>query len=335
MVSLKVVSIGGFGHSASVFDEMHCMTEAQLVAFAPALSGENLDVVTNHKIYNKHVRFFEDYRQMLKTIQPDVAIVSTRLNMISEVATEAALAGCHLICEKPLAIDYNSLQKLRQTVEKTNVKVMAMLSMRAVPVFIAARKAYLRGDIGEVVLANVRKSYKWGTRPPWFVERRFYGGTICWVGIHAIDLINFITGVKFAAVSAMHSNFAHKDFRQCEDNCSMILELSNGAHASASLDLCRPSSAGTYNDDWVRIVGTKGVLEAGTVTNTCCLLAKDAQPQTITLDSPNMIFRSFLLSLISKFPPQATTEDAFMLTYVCLCARDAADNGTVIRVRNG
>ena len=31
------------------------------------------------------------------------------------------------------------------------------------------------GQIGQVVLANARKSYKWGTRPQWFGERGRYG----------------------------------------------------------------------------------------------------------------------------------------------------------------
>ena len=48
MKKLKVVSIGGFGHSVFVFDDMLGMDEAELVGLAPAFDGEDISFFTSH-----------------------------------------------------------------------------------------------------------------------------------------------------------------------------------------------------------------------------------------------------------------------------------------------
>ena len=97
MSKLNVVSIGGFGHSVFVFDDMLGMAEAELVAFAPSLEDEPPTNLANHKIYSDKIRRFEDYRTMLAEIEADVAVISTRLDKIAPIAIEAANVGCHLI----------------------------------------------------------------------------------------------------------------------------------------------------------------------------------------------------------------------------------------------
>ena len=190
MSKLKVVSIGGFGHSVFVFDDMLEMAEAELVAFAPAFEEEPPDNLINHKIYNDQIKRFEDYQKMLAEIEADVAVISTRLDKIAAIAIEAANAGCHLICEKPLALTHESLREVYKAVKDNKVELFAMHSMRSEGAFITAHNIYRNGNIGEAVLANGRKSYKWGTRPDWFADRKTSGGTIGWVGIHALDFIH-------------------------------------------------------------------------------------------------------------------------------------------------
>jgi predicted dehydrogenase len=337
MEKLKVASIGGFGHSVFIFNDMVGMTEVKLVAVAPVLDDEPLDIVTGHKIYNDRVKRYDDWRKMLVGVEPDVVVISTRLDKITEIAIAAAEAGCHLICEKPLALTHASLRELYEVVKKNKVELFAMHSMRSEGAFITARNIYRNGDIGEVVLANGRKSYKWGTRPDWFARREIYGGTIGWVGIHALDFIHYITGVGYRSVMAMQGNFNHPSHKGCEDNCGLVLEMENGAHATVSVDLCRPSSSPTHGDDWVRIVGTKGVIEANASKGTCNLIAEGKEPVDVPVAEDSKMFRNFMLSLLGKaeYEPELGTRDGFMLTHVCLCSRDAADKGIKMEIEKG
>jgi predicted dehydrogenase len=334
MNKLTVVNIGGFGHTDAVFRDLAGMQEAELIGLAPAYPGEDiskflkLEPAVGKKVY-------DDYKQMLKELKPDVAIISTRLDLIPHLIIDAVDAGCHVIAEKPLALDLAMLEKVRRTVEGSKINLMAMLTMRSDPQFVAARQVYINKAIGEAVLVNARKSYKWGTRPDWFGDRGKYGGTIGWVGIHAFDYINFITDLGFTKIAAMQSNFAHSERPACEDNCALLAELANGGHATISVDYCRPEIAETHGDDWIRIVGTKGVLEASGSKKECSVISNDKGSFLYPLpNGKDKIFSRFLLNILGGKSNSEITQVSFMLTKVCLIACEAAQKNKVVNIEN-
>lgn len=269
---------------------------------------------------------------MLDDLQPDVVIISTRLDLIPKVVIDAANRGCHLIAEKPLALDLETLARVKAAVESNGVRLTAMLSMRSEPQFIAAKQLYDQGVIGEAVLVNGRKSYKWGNRAEWMGDKSMYGGTIPWIGIHALDFINFVTGLGFKKVAAMAGNFAHPERPACDDNSTLILELSNGAHATASVDLFRPESANTWGDDWIRVVGTRGIIEARGSDLTCLLHLEGPAPVPAELPDKQKIFRNFLLAVGGDDTLSIPQDESFMLTEVCLHAQKSAETEYFIEI---
>jgi predicted dehydrogenase len=332
MNKLTVVSIGGFGHTDAVFRDLAGMQEAEVVGLAAAYQGEDISKFTKFEP-GVGKKVYDDYKQMLKELKPAVAIISTRLDLIPRLILDAADAGCHIIAEKPLALDMAMLEKVRASVERNKVNLMAMLTMRSEPQFVAAKQAYDSGAVGEAVLVNGRKSYKWGTRPDWFADKDKYGGTIGWVGIHAFDYINYITGLNFTKVAAMQGNLAHGERAACEDNCALIAELSNGAHATISVDYCRPEAAPTHGDDWVRIAGTKGVIEASGSKKECSVISEEKGVFQHPLpDGKDKMFRSFLLNILADNSSEQIKEVSFMLTKVCLIAREAAQKNRVMNI---
>jgi len=117
----------------------------------------------------------------------------------------------------------------------------------------------------------------------------------------------------------------------------LVLELSNGGHATVSVDLFRPGSAATHGDDWVRIVGTKGVIEANGSKETCNLIVEGKESVDVPVADKRNMFGNFLLSLQGgpAYEPEITTENGFKLTHAALCARDAADEGKVVKIEQG
>jgi len=314
-----------------VLDEITGTAGIDVVAMAASGVRESVDNVVTYPASPKDIAVFEDYHTMLTTVHPDVVVISCRLDRLPRIAMDAARAGCDLICEKPLALDVPTLQELYGVVMTSGVRLMAMLSMRADPVFQTARRLYRDGEIGEVVLANAHKSYKYGDRPDWFGTRRMYGGTMLWVGIHALDMIQFTTAQTFTSVAALQRNFAHPQRRDCEDSVAAILGLDNGGSATVSIDLLRPEAAATHGDDSIRIVGTLGIIEARSNDNVVRLLQHNADTRTITPGPARPIYRPFLLGETSD-DQLMHPEDPFLLTHACLCAREAADAGVVEQI---
>ena len=165
------------------------------------------------------------------------------------------------------------------------------------PVMQAAAGVIQSGEIGDVVLLNARKSYKWGERAEWFGKRELYGGTIPWVAIHAIEMVHHLSGRDFVSVSAMQSNRAHPDRPGCEDNGIINFSLSGGGHASVSFDILRPKAAATHGDDWVRIVGSTGVIEASLDRGWCKVTTMETAEREMPLPTRGAYHAPFLRSL--------------------------------------
>ena len=109
-----------------------------------------------------------------------------------------------------LGLAHAPLEKLYRTIVKRGVQCIAMLSNPYHGVIRGARQLATDGRFGKIVIVNARKSYKWGSRPDWFGNREWYGNTIGWIGIHALDMIQAVTGKRFTSVAAMLSNASHR-----------------------------------------------------------------------------------------------------------------------------
>lgn len=326
---LRLGFAGGFGHAVCVLDELQCFPGAmptEICGLAPCYAGECIDAFACHPLL-QDIRTFASLPEMLAMTKPDVLVVSTRPDQIFPAAWTGLKNGCHLILEKPVALRSESLATLNQAIKRTSLRIFAMLSMRSLPAFAMAREIVRDGQIGKVVLVNTRKSYKWGQRPDWFNDRTKYGGTWPWIGIHNLDMAQFITGQLPIRVCATHANLAHPALPGCEDVGSGIFTLENGAAMTASIDLCRPDSADSWGDDWIRVVGTQGVVEANASTGKIkweCCNGKSVVEWCSTKPLP--IYLPFLRSLREPNAPPDLL--ALHLTAAALAARDSADSQT-------
>lgn len=296
----------------------------EIAGMAPAYDGEDLSGFNGCCFLPDDLPVFSSPEKLLAESRLDVVVVSTRPDHIARTVIFAAEAGCDIISEKPLGLSFDEVRQVRDAVQANSVRLFPMLSMRTDPAFLKVRELYRSGAIGEAVLINTRKSYRFGDRPEWFGDRAKYGGTFPWVGIHAVDMIHFITGQEFVSVSARHANFSHPERLDCEDGCVALFELSNGAFASASVDLLRPDSAPTHGDDWIRMVGIRGVLEASANEGAVKLINESGESVIKASAGAVAFYAEFLMTDRSSLVEPG---DGFLLTEAALCARDSADQG--------
>jgi predicted dehydrogenase len=330
----RVAYIGGFGHWPQVAREFQGRCDVENVGVAPAYEGESIEVFQDHPAFAEALPVYPSAEGLLTSAGPDLVVVSTRPDHIARNAVLAAEAGCDVICEKPIGLTSVETDAVYDAVQKNGVQLLPMLSMRFNPVMVKAREVYAAGAIGEAASISAQKSYPFGERQEWFGERAKYGGTLPWVGIHAADMIHFVTGLGFASVTARHTNFSHAERPDCEDSCTAIFELTNGAFASVTADLLRPSEAPTYGDDRIRIAGTRGVLEAVANDGTVRLINENGE-SILRAEPESVPFYSRVLGDSDKDFPAVGPGDGFLLTRAVLAARDSADrNGALIKIKS-
>jgi len=329
--TLRVATIGAVGHINYVVDGLKADPTCMFVAAARHEAGERLEPVLNSDAARRdQPKVYDDYRQMLDEVKPDIACVCMKYYRNAEGCIAAAEHGCHILCEKPIATELPDLLKLRETVQRTGVRLTGMFSYRFNGHFRAARKAVAAGLIGQPVLAFGQKSYKFGIRPDLYKDRRQYGGTIPWVAIHAIDFVRFVTGLEYTSVTARHANKAHPDYPGLEDCGALLFGLSNGGQAVITFDYLRPSHAETHGDDRLRVAGTEGVLEVRPADDLCQAITHKQAMVELQHNGDVDLFGDFVKELRGQGKHLITPDEPFRLTEIALKAREAADTGRTI-----
>ena len=264
--TISVLLVGGFGHAVFVFDEwLRDDANVHLVGAVQTLEDESLQGFLSHPwCKNVDVPLYKDLNEALIAEKPDLVIVSTRPDLNPKLIVQSLQAGCHVIAEKPLAVDEDGLQQIYHAVVETGKYVLPMLGTYDCKAFVKARELIHSGLIGEIALVNSRKSYQWGNRANWFKQRELYGGIWSWVGIHSFSMAELVLqkNVK-KIVAAQEFNRFHGEFGTgCSDTLSGLFLLDDDIQMTVSVDLLRPDVQESWGDDWLRIVGSKGILEA-------------------------------------------------------------------------
>lgn len=317
---LRIGFVGAEGHFIVALEELAHDPRVRFVAAASAWQGEGLGPVTGHPAFKGEV--LGSAEDLCASGMCDIVVVSTRHDRIFPSALVAVRHGLHVICEKPYAMRLADLESLEAAVKDQGVEFFPLFGMRTEPAFRAARDVIASGSVGEPRLINTRKSYKWGTRPAWFADRTTFAGIIPWVGIHAIDLVQSLVKEEPLSIHAITGPPAHPDYPDCESSAIIAMRYADGVVASASLDYCRPAGASTHGDDWLRVAGTRGVVEANGSANWCRLIADRGEVEEVPLPQAEALTPQFISALLGSGLPPITTEDGFRSVRVSLRAQD-------------
>ena len=234
----------------------------------------------------------------------------------------ALQAGKHVFCEKSIALQWSEYFAIEKAISQSQARVWSMLNMRYQSGFYNVLRALEQGAIGAVRSVSVRKSYKHGQRPDWYNDRALYGGTVLWVGSHALDLLVASAG-PIQSIQGMHDCAG----RQYAMSAQLQCRHTNGILSSANIDFYQPASANAHSDDRLHITGTDGVIE---YSNGVIRLVNQAGVQNTALVSvPSGVFADGVSAIVSGNEPTVSTDEMLMITRAALAGRDSADQNGV------
>jgi len=329
---VKAVIIGTSGHIDLALEVRDRMPGVAFVGIAPGSADEDAREFFVDQMEASLIPFYDDYRRMLDREKPHLAVVAPFFFLQSRIASECLERGIHVFVEKPMAVSFEQLERLRRAYAQGKAELCPMLASRYIPGFHAAWSAVRDGAVGEPLLISALKSYKLGSRHPMYTHRVTYGGTIPWVAIHGIDWIHWITGGAITEVSACHTTRGNGGHGEMESSGLCLFRLANSGCASLEFDYFRPGSAPTHGEDRLRIAGEKGVLEifGGEAT----LFPADGAPRRLEKEQQLSLFQEFVRHLEENTPLRITAQDAFSISELALRCREAADNRSTIPARS-
>ena len=132
---------------------------------------------------------FTDYQEMLG-LDLDIVDVCTPNRVHTPAVLAALQAGCHVICEKPLAVSTEEVRSMGELADAKGLKLMTAQHMRFTPTAQAVRKWIDTGRLGKVYHARVHATRRnFIPVSPGFLNRELSGGGPCMdIGVHALDL---------------------------------------------------------------------------------------------------------------------------------------------------
>lgn len=232
-----------------------------------------------------------DYAAMLDAVKPDIVAVGDFYARRGAIIIEALRRGCHVISDKPICTSLDEWRQIHALATEGGLQVGCQLDLRDAVKF-RTLKRHLQDEqtIGEVHAIGFGGQHPlcYGTRPGWYFEPGKHGGTLNDIAIHAIDLIPWVTGLRFARIEAArnwNANFPQvPDFR---DAAQVMLTLDNGAGVLGDVSYLAPTRMGYSSPLYWRLTfwGREGVIETDQSNPGLTLYRDQAEaPETLAAD---------------------------------------------------
>jgi predicted dehydrogenase len=206
---------------------------------------------------------YPSYEAMIA--DPDIhAVHLTTPNYLHYPQAKAALlAGKHVICEKPLAMNSTESNELVKLAAQLKLVNATNFNLRFYPMIYQARSMVQSGEIGKPFIFQGSYLQDWLLNPTdwnWRLDPELGGSlrTVGDIGSHWLDLITFITGLRIKSLMADFSTFIPmrkkpskpvetfsgkmlqpSDYYDqpitTEDYASVLLRFENGVHGAVTL----------------------------------------------------------------------------------------------------
>jgi predicted dehydrogenase len=248
-IKVGIVGAGFIGRMHA--EALARVPNAEVVAVASPNADKGRAMAAEFGI-SRHVA---DYRDMLALDELDLVTVGVPNDLHAAVCIDAANAGKHVVCEKPLCLTLDEADRMIAAGRAAGVKMMYAEELMFAPKYVRAKQLVDEGALGEVFLVKQSEEHG-GPHSPWFWDvRRSGGGVLLDMGCHSIAFCRWVMGNKpVRQVSATMGTFVHADQTRGEDHSVCLLTFEGGA-----IGVCENSWAkGGGVDDRAEIYGTKG-----------------------------------------------------------------------------
>jgi myo-inositol 2-dehydrogenase/D-chiro-inositol 1-dehydrogenase len=185
-LNLAVIGVGRMG-SVHVRNLVQHIPAANLIAICDI----RLDVAQRVADELGIREVIYDYRQLLADQRVEAVLIAASTDVHAEMVADAARAGKHIFCEKPLALDLPSIDLALVAVEQAGVKLQVGFNRRFDPAFRRVRELVASGQIGRPCILHIVSR---DPEPPSIAYARASGGMYLDMTIHDFDMARFQVG---------------------------------------------------------------------------------------------------------------------------------------------
>ncbi len=141
-----------------------------------------------------------DYRAVLDRSDIQAVVIGSSTDTHARIIEEAAQAGKHIFCEKPIALDLPSIDQALDAVERAGVQLQIGFNRRFDANYRRVRQAVAQGEIGQLHLLHI---VSYDPDPPPIDYLKVSGGMFRDMTVHDFDMARFLIGSEVDTLFAL------------------------------------------------------------------------------------------------------------------------------------
>jgi predicted dehydrogenase len=198
-----------------------------------------------------------DWRSVVERKDIDVVDICTPNRLHAPIAIAAAQAGKTVLCEKPLAMNYDEALRMAEAARK--VRTLVWFNYRRVPAIAFAKQLVDQGKIGQPYHYRATYLQSWGSDPKvadaWrFRQSEAGSGVMGDLLSHSLDLALLLNGPITELTSAVKTFMPN---REVDDAAWLLARFANGS--IGTFEATR-FATGCLNRNYFEIHGSKGAI---------------------------------------------------------------------------
>ncbi|MFC5653318.1 Gfo/Idh/MocA family protein [Paenibacillus solisilvae] len=306
--------------------------------------AEIYGVVSRNRDHAQHLiarlgiqtRIFDSYEQAVKDPQVDAVVLCSTPDVRAEQTILAAQHGKHLVIEKPMAMDRESLWAMAQALEENPVTTVVSFVLRWNPAFNTIKSLIDDDALGRVFMAQIDYWHHIGPHYDqyrWSSKKELGVSSMLSAGCHAVDAVRYFAGDVEEVTAYSCSTWSHSEY-EFDPNAIAIFKLKNGgiAKVSSSLECKTPYK---FN---IHLLGEKGsVMNNQLFTHKLPGQTDYATIPTILPDSGDVThhpfvqeIEDFVEAILGGRQSRCDFFDAFKSMEVCFAIDESAATGNKI-----
>ena len=199
---------------------------------------------------------YDQYALCLNHPLVEAVYIATNNGTHADFTVQAAAAGRHVLCEKPMANDVETCRRMMEACRAHHVRLMIAYRKHFDPAALDLKMLVESGKLGRLKI--IHSAFSVFLRPApkipgWhFVAQQAGGGALVDVGIYCVNTVRWLTGQEPVEAAAYQWTADPEIFREVDENIMFRLSFPEGLvmHGTASWGAAKAS--------FLRVTGDKG-----------------------------------------------------------------------------
>jgi myo-inositol 2-dehydrogenase/D-chiro-inositol 1-dehydrogenase len=333
---MKKVRIGiiGTGRIGKIHaDNLRRLPQVEIVAVSDLFAGPELEAWASERGI---VSVTADSSAIIANPDIDAVFICSSTDTHVSLIIEAARAGKHIFCEKPVSMDITQTEEALEAVRQAGVKLQIGFNRRFDHNFKRVREHVQGGTIGEPHIVKITSR---DPNPPHPDYIKVSGGIFMDMMIHDFDMARYLSGSEVEEVHAIGNVLINPVFAEHGDVDTAIVTLRFANGALGVIDNSRQAVYGY--DQRVEVFGSKGSAAADNDhPNTAQISTVDGvshdKPLHFFLERYNAAYveetQIFIECIVNDTPLPVDGNDALQAERIALAAKLSRQLGRPVKI---